>query len=186
MRLPLPRLLARCCLLLAGIVLVMQSAAAQELPASAAPPSARIVVVGASNTHGFYMEKSEAYPALLEAMLRAKGIDAQVKNAGVPFNTTGAMRRRFDNAVPDGTDLVILHPGQNDRFLFAPPQRRTKNIAAMVKRLRERSIKILVYEDEVARRYYGFDAVHLTEEGHAVVAAALLPRVLALLAPKVP
>ena len=45
----------------------------------------RIVAIGASNTHGFYVGNEGAYPAQLQALLRAKGIDAQVTNAGVPF-----------------------------------------------------------------------------------------------------
>jgi hypothetical protein len=59
-----------------------------------------------------------AYPAQLEALLRAKGIDAQVTNAKVSFETTGMMLRRIDRDVPDGTDIVILEPGGNDPRFF--------------------------------------------------------------------
>jgi hypothetical protein len=38
----------------------------------------RIVAIGASNTHGWYVGNRGAYPAKLQALLRAKGIDAQV------------------------------------------------------------------------------------------------------------
>ena len=168
--------------LLVAFLLASAAAPPPSEPATAAPPSVHIVVVGASNTHGFYIEKSAAYPALLEDLLRAQGFDARVKNAGRPFDTTGKMRKRLDKDVPDGTDLVILHPGQNDRFLFYPERRRAANIAAMRQSLRARAIIVLLYEDEVGRRYYGFDGIHLTPEGHAAVAAALLPRVLTLLA----
>ena len=54
----------------------------------------RIVAIGASNTHGWYVGNQGAYPAQLEALLRAKGVDAQVTNAGVPFET------REDDAPP--------------------------------------------------------------------------------------
>jgi acyl-CoA thioesterase-1 len=172
--------------ILAAFLLASASAQTPAPKPGEPPPALHIVVVGASNTHGFYLKKNEAYPALLEGLLRAKGVAAQVKNAGVPFETTGKMRKRLDRDVPEGTDLVILHPGQNDRFLFQPPRRRAANIAAMVKGLRRRSIRVLVYEDEVARRYYGFDAIHLTREGHAVVAKSLLPRVIAALAAPAP
>src|SRR6476660_1490835 len=81
----------------------------------------RIVAIGASNTHGFYVGNEGAYPAKLQALLRAKGIDAQVTNAGVPFETTGLMLRRIDKDVPDGTDIVILEPGGNDKRFLVPP-----------------------------------------------------------------
>src|SRR5499433_4465652 len=58
-----------------------------SMAANAAP--VRIVAVGASNTHGWYVGNQGAYPAQLQTLLRAKGIDAQVINAGVPFETRG-------------------------------------------------------------------------------------------------
>jgi GDSL-like lipase/acylhydrolase family protein len=70
-----------------------------------------IVAIGASNTAGWGVGGQNAYPAQLEAMLRAKGYDAHVTNAGVSFETTAGMLRRIDSAVPRGTDIVILQPG---------------------------------------------------------------------------
>ena len=40
-------------------------------------------------------------------------------------------------------------------------------------------IKLIVYDDEIPLRYYALDFIHLTDEGHTMIAAALLPRVLA-------
>jgi acyl-CoA thioesterase-1 len=139
----------------------------------------RIVAIGASNTHGWYIGKQAAYPAQLQALLKAKGIDAQVTNAGVPFETTAAMLQRIDTDVPRGTDLVILQPGANDLRFFGTKEKRAANISAMVQRLRARSIKVVVYDDEIPLRYYTLDFIHLTQEGHAMIAAALLPRVIA-------
>lgn len=53
----------------------------------------------------------DAYPAQLQAVLRAKGIDAQVTNAGVPLDTTAMMLRRIDKDVPNGTDITIEAQG---------------------------------------------------------------------------
>jgi acyl-CoA thioesterase-1 len=53
-----------------------------SIGAQAAP--VRIVAIGASNTHGWYVGNAGAYPTQLQALLRAKQIDAQVTNAGVP------------------------------------------------------------------------------------------------------
>src|SRR6185437_14234290 len=83
--------------------------------------SVNIVALGASNTYGHGrgrtnggVEPSQAWPAQLETMLRAKGLDAHVKNAGIPGDTTGGMLARLGTAVPEGTQLVILQPGGND------------------------------------------------------------------------
>jgi acyl-CoA thioesterase-1 len=143
------------------------------------PAPLRIVAIGASNTHGWYIGTQAAYPAQLQALLRKEGIDAHVTNAGVPFDTTAMMRRRLDKDVPPGTNIVILQPGGNDLRFFGNREQRAANVAAMVDRLRARSIDVVVYDEEIPLRYYTFDFVHLTREGHAMIAAALLPQILA-------
>ncbi len=147
--------------------------------AQAAP--VRIVAIGACNTHGWYVGNAGAYPTQLQALLRAKQIDAQVTNAGVPFDTTAMMLRRLDREVPDGTEIVILQPGANDRRFLGTREQRAANVAEMERRLRARGIKVVVYDEEIPLRYYSLDFIHLTREGHAMIAAALLPRVMTLI-----
>ena len=151
-----------------------------NMTAAAAAPL-RIVAIGASNTHGFYVGNEGAYPAKLQALLRAKGIDAHVTNAGVPLETTGMMLRRIDKDVPDGTDIVILEPGGNDKRFLVLPQWRAANIAEMERRLQARSIQVIVYDEFIPLHYRTLDFIHLTHEGHAMIAAALLPRVMEIL-----
>jgi acyl-CoA thioesterase-1 len=150
-----------------------------SIAANAAP--LRIVAIGASNTHGWYVGNQGAYPAQLQSLLRAKGIDAQITNAGVPFDTTAMMLRRIDKDVPNGTDIAILQPGGNDLRFFGTKQQRAANIAEMERRLRARSIEVIVYDEEIPLRYYTIDFIHLTREGHAMIASALLPRIMAIL-----
>ena len=171
---PLQTAIARC-LGRAGLVaiaaLIWASAAVNAAPL-------RIVAIGASNTHGWYVGNQGAYPAKLQALLRAKGIDAQVTNAGVPFETTGMMLRRIDRDVPNGTDIVILEPGGNDKRFLVPPGWRAANIAEMERRLKARSISVIVYDEVMPLQYRTLDLIHFTEQAHAIIAAALLPRVM--------
>jgi acyl-CoA thioesterase I len=148
------------------------------MTAAAAAPL-RIVAIGASNTQGAYVGNQGAYPAKLQALLKAQGVDAQVTNAGVPLDTTANMLKRIDRDVPAGTDIVILQPGGNDRRFLVSKEQRAANIAAMERRLRDRSIKVIVYDEDIPLRYYTFDFIHLTGEGHAMIAATLLPRIMA-------
>ena len=55
-----------------------------------------------------------AFPARLEAALRAKGIAVEIANAGVSGDTASGGLARLDWSVPDGTDAVILELGAND------------------------------------------------------------------------
>ena len=161
------------------------AAASLFVSALFAPVSAaiiNIVAVGASNTLGWGVGGEEAYPARLQALLSAKGYDVHVANAGVLFDTTAGMLRRLDSAVPDGTRLVILQPGGNDLRFFGSREQRAANIDAMVKRLRERHIKSIVFDPAIAPKYFQLDGIHLTAEGHAMFAAKLLPLVVSAIA----
>ena len=109
-------------------------AAALVAFAQASPLQARplnIVAIGASNTTGFGVGEQNAYPAVLQALLRKKGIAANVTNAGVNGDVTAGMLRRIDSAVPKGTDIVILQPGGNDLRFFGTKAARAANVAAM-------------------------------------------------------
>src|ERR1700720_2223718 len=113
-----------CLALLGGLALA---------PASA--DAATVVALGASNTYGKGVARNEAYPAQLEAMLRAKGIDAHVINAGINGDTTGRMLSRL-GAVPAGTKIVILQPGGNDAR--KGQGHGAENVAAITSRLAAR------------------------------------------------
>src|SRR5947207_11709680 len=69
--------------LLATLVL-MAMLVGSSFNAEASP--LRVVAIGASNTSGWGVGAQSSYPAQLERLLRAKGIDAQVTNAGMPFD----------------------------------------------------------------------------------------------------
>src|SRR4030095_9796753 len=83
--------------------------------ASASADAATIVALGASNTYGKGVARNQSYPAQLEAILRAKGANVRVANAGINGDTTEGMLQRLDRTVPNGTSAVILQPGGNDR-----------------------------------------------------------------------
>ena len=130
------------------------------------------------------MGEQAAYPARLEALLRAKGYDVTVVNSGIPFETTIGMRGRIDSSVPDGTRIVILQPGGNDLRFFVSRETRTANINAMVARLRARGIRPIVYDPVFPPEDYQWDHIHINAEGHAKIARALLPQVIAALGGK--
>jgi acyl-CoA thioesterase-1 len=137
-----------------------------------------IVAVGASNTSGWGVGEQNAYPAQLQALLNAKGIDARVTNAGRAFDTTPGMLGRLATAVPQGTRIVILQPGANDLRFFGTQERRAANITAMVNQLRARKMEVIVYDEVIPPEFYAFDRIHLTIDGHRMIAAHLLPQIM--------
>jgi acyl-CoA thioesterase-1 len=141
---------------------------------------AQIVALGASNVAGKGVSSSEAFPAQLERMLAAKGYNAHITNAGVNGNTNADLLARLDQAVPAGTKVVLLGTlggRYNARRLGQGDQ--NAELASIMAKLRSRGIKIIpVGAAGLTRKHLQVDGVHLTAEGHAIVAARLLPSVI--------
>ena len=183
-------------------LLVILSSALSAGHAIAQP--SRIVALGDSNTAGFGVARQEAFPAQLEAMLRGRGVDVQVSNAGISGDTTQGMLNRVDNVVPPGTQVVIVQGGYNDLRTGSNPAAIASNIEAILSRLQARQIRAILcgfYDqpwDTIARKYgaafvpstacydarfRGADGLHMNAAGHQVVAGRLLPVVQRLVVP---
>ena len=150
--------------------------------------SVTIVALGASNTYGKGkgshpggVPQSQAYPAQLQALLKAKGIDARVINAGIPGDTTGGMLARLGSAVPNGTQVVILQTGGNDARRGVGGEA-AGNTAQITSKLQARGIKVIMLDRLGAYAPASTrdpDGQHYNAQGHAAIAAGLLPKVMA-------
>jgi acyl-CoA thioesterase-1 len=164
-----------------------------------------IVAFGDSNTAGFRLFERHAYPAQLEALLRARGHDVRVVNSGVSGNTSAMGLARLTQAVPPDASIAIVYFGRNDLRLGIEPARLRANVGTIVKELRARNVEVLLIgmrtvslADVAAENgalYYpdffagvshdgdkdpqytlAFDPIqHLNTAGYAVVAARLAP-----------
>jgi acyl-CoA thioesterase-1 len=145
-----------------------------------ADAQAQIVAFGASNVARKGVGSSEAFPAQLERLLAAKGYNVHVSNAGISGDTNAAMLARLDQAIPDGNKIVLLGTlggSYNARRLGQGDQK--AEYAAIVARLRSRGIKIIpVGAAGVTQSDMQADRTHLNGDGHARLAARLLPAVI--------
>jgi lysophospholipase L1-like esterase len=80
------------------------------------PATRRVVCIGESTTYGARVERSEAFPVVLERHLRAiDGIDVKIYNLGVPGVTSTTILRNFEaNLIEFAPRLVIVNMGAND------------------------------------------------------------------------
>jgi acyl-CoA thioesterase I len=67
-----------------------------------------------------------------------------VENAGVSGDTSTGGVERLDWSIADGTSLVVLELGANDALRGIDPDLTRANIDAMLTRLKERGIKIVL------------------------------------------
>ncbi len=112
--------------------------------ASAADAPVKIVALGDSLTAGFGLSADAAFPTRLEAALKAKGIAVEIANAGVSGDTATGGLARLDWSVPDGTEAVILELGANDMLRGIDPSVPRAALDAILRRLAERRIPVLL------------------------------------------
>jgi len=154
------------------------------LPAGPASAAAfRIVALGASNTNGKGVSGGEAFPAQIEAMLRANGVDASVSVSATNGDDSSQLLARVDSSAPDGTALVLIEAVQgNDRKAGISDSQHAANLATIRQRLAQRKIKsIIVLLRPLPPDGLQADGEHLTAHGHQAVAARYLPQVMAAL-----
>lgn len=113
-------------------------------PVTAQQREIQLVGFGDSLMAGYQLAPSESYTAQLEVALKQKGHNVVVANAGVSGDTTSAGLSRVDWSVPDGTDGVILELGANDALRGIPPEQTEKNLDAIITRLKQRGIPVLL------------------------------------------
>ena len=126
-----------------GIMCLTLAFAAAPRAASAAD-GITLVGFGDSLMAAYNLQASEGFPARLEAALRERGHDVTIIDAGVSGDTTSGGLARLDWSIPDGVDGVILELGANDALRGLPPEKTRENLEAMIARLKERGIAVLL------------------------------------------
>ena len=129
--------------LMAIVNLLLAASFGAAQAADEAPP-VRIVAFGDSLTAGYMLPPNDAFPAQLSKALEAKGARVEIANAGVSGDTTAAGLERFDWAIPDGTEAVIVELGANDALRGIAPDETRKNLDAILTRLKARNIDVLL------------------------------------------
>ena len=110
----------------------------------AAASTFKIVVLGDSLTAGYGVAADAAFPARLEAALRAKGHDVTVVNAGVSGDTAAQGLARLDWALAEGADAAIVELGANDALRGLDPAATRRSLTAILDALKARGIPVLL------------------------------------------
>ena len=92
------------------------------------------VAFGDSVTEGVGDEEGGGYPPRLEALLIARGRNADVRNRGVAGETTVDGLARIDSVLAQGGDVLLLMEGTNDLPHNVSPETIAFNLDEMAKR----------------------------------------------------
>jgi acyl-CoA thioesterase I len=127
-----------------------------EVQAAAGAKPIKLVVLGDSLSAGLGLPEAAAFPARLQKVLRDKGVNIDISNAGVSGDTASGGRDRLDWSVPEGTDAVIVELGANDALRGLDPAVTRAALTDIVKRLKARGIAVMLC-GMVAPPNYGSD-----------------------------
>jgi len=103
-----------------------------------------VVALGDSLTAGLGVAADEAFPARLQARIRAEGYDYRVVNAGVTGDTTAGGLRRVDWALRAHPEVVIVALGANDGLRGQSPTAIRANLEEIVARLQAAGARVLL------------------------------------------
>ena len=104
----------------------------------------KILALGTSLTQGYGVPPGLDFTAVLEARLKASGIDAKLINAGVSGDTSAGGLSRLDWSLADHPDAAIIELGSNDALRGQAPAETMKNLTAILTRLKSAHIPVLL------------------------------------------
>ena len=104
----------------------------------------RILMLGTSLTQGYGLPPGAEIPALLQAKLKATGLDAQVINAGVSGDTSAGGLSRLDWSLADHPDAAVVELGSNDALRGILPAQTQRNLSGILAKLRAQHIPTLL------------------------------------------
>ena len=124
------------------LVLAAMAAVLVASPAFAAP--IKILMLGTSLTQGYGLPPGTEIPAVLQAKLRAAGIDATVVNAGVSGDSSAGGLSRLEWSLADHPDAAIVELGSNDALRGIQPAQTEKNLSLLLSKLKAQHIGTLL------------------------------------------
>jgi acyl-CoA thioesterase I len=112
------------------------------LPARAEPFT--ILALGDSLTAGLGLDGPQAFPARLEAALKARGHDVLIINAGVSGDTVSQGAARLEWSLTDDVDAVLVALGANDALRGLPPEQAEAALDEILAKLRATNLPTLI------------------------------------------
>lgn len=116
---------------------------AADQPSAAATPVPKdqaytVLFFGNSLTAGYGLDASQAFPALIQGKITARGWPFKVVNAGLSGDTTAAGLRRIDWLLQRPVTVLVLELGINDGLRGLPLDEVKKNLQTIIDRTRHK------------------------------------------------
>lgn len=111
---------------------------------ASSPEGCRIAVLGDSLTAGLGLPAGEAFPARLEAALRARGFPCAVIDAGVSGDTSAGGAARIAWVLADRPSHLLVELGGNDALRALPPEQLEENLERIVLTAKNQNVAVMI------------------------------------------
>ncbi len=104
----------------------------------------RLVALGDSLTAGFGLAPNDAFPVVLQDMLRSSGHTVTILNAGISGDTTAGGAARVEAALAHDPDGLIVELGANDGLRGLEPALVRANLESILDAAKARNVPVLL------------------------------------------
>jgi len=134
-------------------------------PAPTPTAATTIAVLGDSLGAGYGLPETEAFPAVVEDLLRGRGHDVRVLNAGVSGDTTAGGLNRLEWILQQMPEILVVELGGNDALRGQALENIEANLRQIVRRAREHGAQVLLLGMDLPTNYgpdysRGFTAIY--------------------------
>jgi acyl-CoA thioesterase-1 len=124
-----------------------------------------IAVLGDSLSAGYGLPETEAFPSVVEELLREQGHNVRVLNAGVSGDTTAGGLSRLDWILQQAPEILVVELGGNDALRGQPLENIETNLRQIVRRARGQGARVLLLGMDLPTNYgpdysRGFTAIY--------------------------
>jgi acyl-CoA thioesterase-1 len=135
-----------------------QAPVSTAVPATPTEPTPQavagtLVFFGDSLTAGLGLSQEQAFPALIEARLRAEGRPWKVVNAGVSGDTTAGGVARLGWLYKRPVDVLFLCLGANDGLRGIPVAETERNLRTILDRARREGTRVVLAGIQLPENY---------------------------------
>lgn len=121
--------------------------------ANAAGPDPLVIFLGDSLTAGYGLPADEAYPALVEKSMGAKGHPVRVVNAGISGDTTTGGLDRVAQLMEQKPGVLFVGLGANDALRGQPVDRIEANLRAIVQQGKAGGARVVLLGMRIPTNY---------------------------------
>lgn len=104
----------------------------------------KVMVFGDSITAGYGIEKSSAFPAMLDSIATSQGYNVDIINAGLSGETSAGGLRRIDWMLQRPIDIFMLELGGNDGLRGIDLSSTRENLNGILSRVRARYPDVVI------------------------------------------